>query len=95
MRQVFKFIVPFASEALAQMSEMPADPNWPVVLTGVDPRSGQPAIWLEAVAGQCEPHTGRRFAAFGTGHDIPLGWAHRGSLIDGSFVWHIYEQVQK
>lgn len=89
MRTVYKFLIPFASNA-EESPPMPVSPSAPIRLTGLDPRSGQPAVWLE-VETEADQGPGRRMMAFGTGHDIPKGLTHVGSLIDGSFVWHIYE----
>ncbi len=66
-----------------------------VVLTGIDPASGKPAIWVEHRLGGLQDE--RRFVVYGTGHTIPgIGGypddLHVGSVIDGSFVWHIYER---
>jgi hypothetical protein len=95
MRTVHKFLVPFFSAEAQLLPPLPADPTAPVVHVGVDPRSGQPAIWIEVIPENEVPTEGRRMYAFGTGHDIPAGMKHRGSFIDGPFVWHVYEQVQR
>lgn len=61
----------------------------------LDPATGEPAIWVEL-----DPNAERvprRFRIYGTGHEIegdggfpyPI---HVGSLIQGAFVWHIFEE---
>jgi hypothetical protein len=37
----------------------------------------------------------RRFRILGTGHELPLEIAleHVGSCLDGSFVWHVFEEL--
>jgi hypothetical protein len=67
----------------------------PIALCGLDPVSGAPALWIknnpdaEAVD--------RTFVIYGTGHEIEgdEGFPydiHVGSVIDGPFVWHVYER---
>ena len=54
-----------------------------------DPATGLMAFWAEV-----EPDVGkspRRFKIVGTGHPIPKGAAHRGTMIQGDYVWHLYE----
>lgn len=65
-----------------------------ILLAGVDPGTGTPAIWVE-VNPDREMVT-RRFYVAATGQTIPgpdgvLHDSHIGSFIDGRFVWHIYE----
>jgi hypothetical protein len=66
-----------------------------VRMAALDPASERPAIWVELnpEATRIE----RRFVIFGTGHHIEGDGGypydlHVGSLIDGSFVWHIFER---
>lgn len=33
----------------------------------------------------------RRFQVFGTGHSLPSLAIHRGTVLVGHFVWHLYE----
>jgi hypothetical protein len=66
-----------------------------VVLAAIDPASGKPAIWIEHRLDGLKDE--RRFVVYGTGHPIPGNGGypddlHVGSVIDGSFVWHIYER---
>lgn len=89
MRTVHKFLVPFAGPG--QLPRVRAHPASPVRHCGIDPRTGDPAVWIERHTEDEVPKPGRLMAAFGTGHEIPGGWSHVGSLIDGKLVWHIYE----
>lgn len=34
----------------------------------------------------------RTVRVFGTGHEIPDGWEHLGSVVAYPFVWHLYEK---
>lgn len=66
-----------------------------VRLAALDPASGAPAIWIELDPEA--PMINRRFVIYGTGHEIEGDGGspsdlHVGSLIDGDFVWHIYER---
>lgn len=88
MRTVHKFLVPFADP---EAGPLPVSRHAPVRLTGLDPRTGKPAVWIEVET--TNPPGERRMAVFGTGHELPDGWVHVGSMIDGSFVWHIYEEA--
>lgn len=90
-RVVHKFLVPFRSGA--QLPVIPASQTASVVFAAMDPRSGQPAVWLEFDPA-VRMGEGRRMVAFATGDEIPDGWVHRGSMVDGSFIWHVYEQVR-
>ncbi len=44
----------------------------------VDPTAAEIRVWLRVV---------------GTGSDIPSNWTYRGTLQDGCFVWHLYEDT--
>lgn len=53
-----------------------------------------PTVWVE----QWLPEKDEQFRTekvvfeiFGTGHHIPVGALHIGSVIDGGFVWHLYQ----
>lgn len=45
-------------------------------------------VWAEVGT---HPHKERWLEVFGTGHQIPSGATHVSSVIDGRFVWHIYD----
>lgn len=86
-RQVWKF-------PLGTMSIVNVPAAAKVVLVALDPATEQPSIWLEV--DQDAPKVDRAFGIFGTGHPIngdggyptPL---HVGSVVQGRFVWHVYE----
>ena len=69
-----------------------------VVLIALDPASGEPAIWLEVT--ECAMPQTRTFRVYGTGAKIfpgdPVGGTnqdiHVGSVIQGPYVWHVYER---
>lgn len=49
-------------------------------------------VWTEEPWGSepTESPYGRRARAYGTGHAVPGGWIHIGSVIDLGLVWHLY-----
>ena len=51
---------------------------------------GVPTLW--AVVGE-EPPTTRIFEVIGPGHHFD-DLAHVGSVLDGSYVWHVFEQTR-
>jgi hypothetical protein len=68
-------------------------PEAKVVLTGIDPESGAPTIWVEHDPEQMiETDKGRAFGVFPTGGTLAADADHVGSMIDRTFVWHIYER---
>lgn len=66
-----------------------------VRLVGIDPASGRVAIWVEHKnPDHMTPvHQVREFRIFGTGHDVPHRFEHVGSVIDGQYVWHVFENT--
>jgi hypothetical protein len=67
--------------------ELPAEAK--IVLAAIDPASGAPAIWAELDTDA--PRIARRFGVFPTGGRIAEEADHVGSMIDRTFVWHIFE----
>lgn len=59
------------------------------VSIGIDPAGGMIAMWVEFEPRW--PNEFRRFSVHGTGHPIPSDRQYVGSVIDGRFVWHVYE----
>ncbi len=53
-------------------------------------QNGMLRIWVERTPGAAP--LARTFGVFGTGHQLPRGWEHVGSCLDGDCVWHVYEQ---
>lgn len=84
MRTIWKF--PLGPDQPTIVS-VPVDAK--VVLVGIDPASGRRAVWIELDDEQTMRD--RAFKIHGTGGRISVGWQHVGSLIDGIYVWHIYE----
>lgn len=97
MRTVHKFLVPFFNPSGREQDVIAVPWQAKVVLVGSDPRTHEPAIWLEVITEQAGEAGARRFAAFPTGDPIPAGWQHVGSFLStgGKYVWHVYEQVQR
>lgn len=86
MKVIWKFPLEIGSENRIFVNQF-----YRVVLTAMDHASGKPAVWIE------HDPTGtmmsRTFVIFGTGQQINgPPHAHVGSVIDGQFVWHIYER---
>ena len=67
-----------------------------IIHVGMDPGSDQIALWAIVEPGN-EVET-RRFAIVATGatlHDPERGGSHVGSVIDGNYVWHVFETPPK
>jgi hypothetical protein len=89
-RVVWKF--PLDVTKITQLTIPPAYMDTPVRMAGLDPADGGPAIWIEF--DQSHPRLPRYFRIHGTGEPVENGEVHVGSMIDRSFVWHVYEVVQ-
>lgn len=61
-----------------------------IVLVAVDPESGAPAVWIEHYPEGLQDE--RQFGVFPTGGGIAEDADHVGSMIDRTFVWHVYER---
>lgn len=83
MKTIYKFAVPLGPESHIEM-----DPGGQIVHVAV--QGTFPMIWV--LINTDVIWTVRTFKAFGTGWEIPPGWEYVGSLLDGSFVWHIHER---
>lgn len=70
-----------------------------VVLVGIDPQTGHPAVWIEHLTEQPPRVLYTRqdveIVLVGTGHHVPEGWHHVGSTLDGEFVWHAYANITR
>lgn len=85
MRRIWKY--PFNIVGRVEL-ELPVGGR--VVHVGLDPL-GIPCIWVDFVN---EEKATRSFFIVGTGHPLPDRHVeHRGSFIESSFVWHLYEEV--
>lgn len=92
MRAVWKFPLELGCKGW-QTVEVPGSPQAAVAMVALDPATSAPAVWLEVWPDS--PHRFKRaFGIFPTGGRLAENAAHVGSLIDGSFVWHIYERIQ-
>lgn len=49
-------------------------------------------VWFELDADA--PTLPRQFKVIGTGHAVPSGVLHVGSVVCPPFVWHLYEEPQ-
>ena len=56
-------------------------------------QGGTPYVWVEHPINS-EEAVELIFVTVGTGHVIPEGAEHIGSLIDGAFVWHLYYKAE-
>lgn len=96
MRVIWKFPL-----SMRGWNAVPIGPDAKVVLAAIDPASGAPAIWVEhepadpaQALGDTSSIEGprRHFGVFPTGGSIAEDADHVGSMIDRTFVWHIYER---
>lgn len=87
-RIIYRHQIPLNDTDLTISTSVPSK----VVHVGM--KQGDVCIWVE----QIDPAsvglllTERTFRVFGTGHPIPEGYHHHGSVVDGGFVWHVYER---
>lgn len=76
--------------------EVPVDDQWHEhPLTGgivhvAGRRRGVVEFWARQTFG---PQVARRFRVYGTGHPMPSGLTHRGTVLDGPLVWHLMESA--
>lgn len=75
----------------AGVNSIPLPERASVRLVDLDPMTGIPTIWVEL--DDSDPKRVRRFLVHGTGHRIEPDEVHVGSVIQGSFVWHVFEQA--
>ena len=90
MRTVYKYVFPPDLSAI-ELKDVLAPTS---VHVGLDPATHQVAVWVDQYTEQPESvhyapvHI--QLWVVGTGHEVSeKGW-HIGSVIDGSFVWHVY-----
>jgi hypothetical protein len=87
MRTVFKYPIPATGDVRI---ELPM--NAKLVLCDTQGASFNPVLWFEIE--RDNDHEMRTFRVFGTGHDIPDGYEHMGSVNHEmtGLVWHVYEK---
>ena len=86
MERTFKYVLDFTHE---QAISMPAGAE----VLCVQMQGGNPCIW--AVVDERMPLQERKFYIHGTGHPI-AGLAVKryiGTVQDGQYVWHVYEET--
>lgn len=83
MKRVLKWTVQFAPDARIGSGE--------VVLVAM--QYGFLTVWTEEDE-QVEPSM-RPVGIFGTGYSVSDDYEHLGSVLDGSFVWHLYGERRK
>ena len=87
MLTVFKY--PLALVAQVQTIAFPMGAQ--ILHVDLNPGAqGNLAIWAEVVREPDDRVVKRRFQIVPTGGAVPLGWKHLGTVLDGSFVWHVY-----
>jgi len=86
MRTVWKFPLDVSDRPTTVKVPHLAKP----VHVGLDPATGQPAVWIELYDDQ--PKAEREYKVHGTGHPTDDSGTHVGAVIQGIFVWHGYER---
>ena len=84
MKAIWKFPFKCGTEAM-RFHRMP-----PGKVIHVEKQHDQICMWVE-VDKSIEHFPYRTFRVFGTGWDIIDGYEHRGTWLDGAYVWHLYE----
>jgi hypothetical protein len=84
MRTIWKF--PILSTGPMEM-DVPKKAR--LILVDRDPLTGLIAFWAEVDPDA--PKVKMRLQVFGTGHEIPSDGIHRGSVVMGELVWHLFQ----
>jgi hypothetical protein len=78
---------------------VPVDDRWyplpmdgEIVAAGLGKGVNELLVWV-LQRPDAEPGPERRVRVFGTGHVVPDGAVHRGTVFAGPFVWHLFEVV--
>lgn len=88
MRTVWKYEFPI--DRIAGDVEMPEGAR----IIHVDQQREMVATWWAEIPDPTAPLVARTFVVVGTGHTIPGdGLTHVGTVLDGPFVWHLYEET--
>ena len=83
MRRVYKYAIP--EPGTTRRIAVP-EVHKPIHV-GQDPDNTW-CVWFEV--DDIKREIGRTLLVVGTGHPIPDGFEHCGSLVQGPFVWHVY-----
>jgi hypothetical protein len=86
MRKAWKY--PLILSDIPQLIKLPGPNN----LVHVGQQRGQIVLWFEVeeVENSLADYD-RNFLIVGTGHEIPYGPRHKGTVQIGEYVWHVYE----
>ncbi len=83
MKTIYKYLLQRTDH---QHVEMHAGAH--ILSAHLDP-AGQLAVWAHVDTDK--PFVMRKFCIVGTGHPCPDGLEFLGTVIDGSFAWHVLE----
>lgn len=64
----------------------------PIVHIGLDPSTDAIALWVLIHGSDRETTEQRRFVIRGTGQESHPGEEYRGTVRDGCFMWHVFEE---
>jgi hypothetical protein len=87
-RQVWKYEVPIDD----QWHELRIPRDFRVLHVGQQTDPHRVCFWVDVRDDHLK--VGRRFCVFGTGHNVPPGAVHRGTVQDHQhgLVWHLFEE---
>lgn len=89
-RIIYKYPVPLQDEFEL---ELPYGAN--ICLFATQGAGSRVRLWIEHSATGNPRMVTRRFRLLGTGHTFEGdGFAHVGSVVAGSFVWHLFEDLR-
>lgn len=83
MAAIWKFQLKFS----ASMQKVSAPRLGKAVFFGI--QNGVYCVWAKVQPG--EPDRERQFQIVGTGDEIPLNWRHVGTVQNGDYVWHLFQ----
>lgn len=85
MKTIYKYMIELDDPEI--MVSLPVGAK--VIHVGVQ-YSGEVHFWVELTPSSPD-YENRTFRIYGTGHPIPDGHTHQGTVLDRQFVWHLYE----
>lgn len=89
METMWKFVFELKSETLEIQVPLGSKARF----VGLDPITGNPAVWIHVMQHDEVKET-KSFVIYGTGHKINALTEYVGSVIQGPFVWHIFEVLE-